>query len=206
MNEPTAGWPFSVRLAHWLGAVLVLTALGLGAYMVLLVADPAERFQLTQTHKSIGLIILALTVVRLCRRALMHAPKPEPAARPVLLAAKVTHAGLYLLLLMMPLSGWLMATTTPIRVPTLVFGLLEVPYPLAPNLGAYRLAHAAHIAFALLLVFLIGLHVAAAIVHTLFWRDRTLLRMLRNPVRNRGGDLQGADWTASVPGSNIPPA
>jgi cytochrome b561 len=189
MNEPSAGWPFSVRLGHWLGAILVLIALGLGAYMVLLVANPAERFELTQTHKSVGFVILALTLARLGRRALTRTPIPEPAARSVLLAAKVTHAGLYLLLLLLPLSGWLMASTTPIRVPTVVFGLLEVPYPVAPNLGIYRLAHAAHIAFALLLASLIGLHVAAAMVHAFFWRDRTLARMFRNSVRNRHGDL-----------------
>lgn len=189
MNEPLAGWPFSVRFGHWLGAILVLIALGLGAYMVLLVANPAERFELTQTHKSIGLVILVLTLARLGRRALTRAPIPEPAARSVLLAAKVTHAGLYLLLLLLPLSGWLMASTTPIRVPTAVFGLLEVPYPLAPNIGIYRLAHAAHIGLALLLASLIGLHVAAAMVHAFFWRDRTLARMFRNSVRNRRGDL-----------------
>jgi cytochrome b561 len=183
MNEPIVSWPFSVRFPHWLGAVLVLAAMGLGTYMVLLVTNPAERFELTQTHKSIGIVILALTVARLCFRIFMRAPKPEPAARPILLAAKASHAGLYLLLLLMPLSGYLMASTTPIRVPTLLFGLLELPYPLAPNLGTYRLAHTAHIGLAVLLAFLIGLHFAAAIVHAVLWRDRTLVRMFRGSVR-----------------------
>jgi cytochrome b561 len=185
MNEPIIGWPFSVRFPHWLGAVLVLAALGLGTYMVLLVTNPAERFELTQTHKSIGIVILALTGVRLCCRTFMRAPKPEPAAPPILLAAKVSHAFLYLLLLLMPLSGWLMASTTPIRVPTLLFGLLELPHPLAPNLGTYRLVHAAHVGLAVLLAFLIVLHVAAAIVHAFLWRDRTLVRMFRGSARNR---------------------
>jgi len=91
MNEPIVSWPFSVRFAHWLGAVLVLAAMGLGTYMVLLVTNPAERFELTQTHKSIGIVILALTVARLCFRIFMRAPKPEPAARPILVAAKASH-------------------------------------------------------------------------------------------------------------------
>ena len=76
-----------------------------------------------------------------------------------------------------------MASTTPIRVPTLLFGLLELPYALAPNLGTYRLAHTAHIGLAVLLAFLIGLHFAAAIVHAVLWRDRTLVRMFRGSVR-----------------------
>ena len=68
--------------------MLVVAALGLGTYMVQLVHDPAERFELTQTHKSIGVAVLALTVVRLCLRILTNAPKPEPAAPLVLLAPR----------------------------------------------------------------------------------------------------------------------
>ena len=105
MNKGVSVWPLSLRLAHWASAMLVVAALGLGTYMVQLVHDPAERFELTQTHKSIGVAVLALTVVRLCLRILANAPKPEPAAPLVLLAAKVGHIVLYGLLLVMPLSG-----------------------------------------------------------------------------------------------------
>ena len=92
MNESTTAWPLSLRLAHWLNAVLVLAALGLGAYMVLLVVNPAQRFELTQTHKTLGITILALTVVRLGCRAFMHAPKPEQAAPSIWWAAKASHS------------------------------------------------------------------------------------------------------------------
>ncbi len=97
--------------------------------MVQFVHDPAARFELTQTHKSIGITILALTVARLARRSFGRAPKAEPAARSLLLAAKAAHIALYALLLLMPVSGWLMVTTTPVRVPTIVFGLFALPYP-----------------------------------------------------------------------------
>ena len=118
---------------------MVIAALGLGTYMVQFVHDPGERFELTQTHKSIGVAVLGLTVFRLCLRILANAPKPEPAAPLVLVAAKVGHIILYGLLLVMPLSGWLMATTTPVRVPTFVFGLVELPYPLLPDLTTIEL-------------------------------------------------------------------
>lgn len=157
--------------------MLVIAAIGLGTYMVQLVHDPAERFELTQTHKSIGIAVLALTLVRLCLRILTNAPNPDPAAPFVLLAAKVTHAFLYGLLLVMPLSGWLMATTTPVRVPTFVFGLVELPYLLSPDLTTYRIAHTIHVVSAIFLALLIVLHVAAAIIHAFVWRDRTLARM-----------------------------
>jgi cytochrome b561 len=170
-------WPPSLRLMHWASAALVIAALGLGTFMVQLVHDPAQRFELTQTHKSIGITVLALTIARLCLRVVTDAPKPEPASRFVLLAAKITHASLYGLLLVMPLSGWLMATTTPVRVPTFVFGLVELPYPLSPDLTTYRIAHAIHVVSAILLTSLVILHVAAAIIHTFLWQDRTLARM-----------------------------
>jgi cytochrome b561 len=177
MDEGASAWPLPLRLAHWASAALVIAMLGLGLYMVQIVHNPAVRFDLTQIHKSVGVLVLALTAARLCLRALASAPKPEPAAPSILLAAKAAHIVLYALLLAMPLSGWLMATTTPVRVPTVVFGLFALPYPFAPDLPTYRLAHAVHVAAAVLLAALIVLHVAAALAHALIWRDRTLARM-----------------------------
>jgi len=178
MNEREAAWPLSLRLLHWVSAGLMVPALGLGVYTVQWVHDPAARFELTQTHKGIGITILALTVVRLCRRGFVRAP--EAAAAPWLrLAANAAHAALYLLLLAMPLSGWLMATTTPERVPTIVLGLFALPYPLAPDLGLYRFARTAHVALAVAFAALILLHIVAAFGHALIWRDQTLRRMWR---------------------------
>jgi len=185
LNECTSSectWPRALRLVHWVSAALVIGLLTLGAYMVQLVADPAERFDLTQTHKSIGIVVLALTVVRLCLRVVTTAPKHEHA--PLLLAAKATHAGLYALLLLMPLSGWLMATTTPVRVPTVVLGLFALPYPLSPDLATYRLAHAIHVTTAISLSVLVFLHSAAAMAHGLSGRRR--VRRDGAAVRNPG--------------------
>jgi cytochrome b561 len=163
MSERT--WPRAPRLLHWASALLVIAALGLGTYMVQIVEDPAQRFDLTQTHKTLGVLVLALTVVRLCLRA--FATGPKQARAPLLLAAKATHVGLYALLLLLPLSGWLMATTTPVRVPTVVLGLFTLPYPLAPDLAINRIAHAVHVAAAILLALLVLLHSAAALAHVL---------------------------------------
>jgi cytochrome b561 len=173
-------WPLPLRLIHWISAALVIAALGLGAYMVHLVDDPAARFDLTQTHKSIGITVFALTMLRLCLRIRTTAPSADPVA-PSLpsmqWAAAATHLGLYVLLVMLPLSGWLMASTTPVRVPTRLFGLLELPYPLAPDLPVFRFFHAVHVAAAILLAALVALHVAAALIHAVYWRDRILQRM-----------------------------
>jgi cytochrome b561 len=98
----------------------------------------------------------------------------------LLLAAKATHISLYALLLLLPLSGWLMATTTPVRVPTTVFGLFELPYALAPDLPIYSFAQAVHVASAISFGLLMISHIGAALVHALWWRDRTMVRMWRN--------------------------
>lgn len=174
MNDDAAAWPLSMRLIHWVSAALVLGALGLGVYMVQLVQDPAERFELTQMHKSIGVAILGLAFVRLCFRIRATGPKP---AAPLLVIAKTVHIALYVLLLAMPASGWLMVSTTPVSVPTSVFGLFELPYPLAPQLATYRFARAIHVASAISLASLIAFHVAATLVHSLFWHDHIIRRM-----------------------------
>jgi cytochrome b561 len=176
MNEE-AVWPLALRIIHWASAALVLGALLLGVYMVQLVHDPAERFELTQTHKSIGVALLGFALARLCLRIRTSAPVHEPAAPLLMIAAKAVHIALYVLLLAMPLSGWLMASTTPVRAPTSVFGLFELPYPFAPEFTTYRFARGLHVASAISLASLIVLHVAATLVHSLLWRDHTVRRM-----------------------------
>jgi cytochrome b561 len=180
MNDGKTAWPLPLRLLHWASAALITAALGVGVFMVNIVHDPARRFDLTQTHKSIGVAVLALTAARLCLRCLTAAP-PPPLAPPLCRAAKAakeaTHAGLYALLLLLPLSGWLMATSSPVRVPTSVFGLFALPYPLEPDLATWRVAWAMHAACAVALAALAGLHIAAALVHALWRRDGVLTRM-----------------------------
>jgi cytochrome b561 len=182
MNEEAA-WPLALRIMHWVMAALVLGALLLGVTMVQLVHDAGERFELTQTHKTIGVAILLLALVRLFLRIRATAPAPEPAAPLLINAAKAVHIALYVLLLAMPLSGWLMASTTPVRVSTSVFALFELLYPLAPDLATYRFAHGVHVAAAISLASLIALHVGATLVHSLVWRDHIVRRMW--PERRR---------------------
>src|SRR4051812_15047657 len=177
MNDGAAIWPLPLRLIHWVSAALVIAALGLGTTMVWFVDDPAARFDLTQTHKSIGITVLALTTLRLCLRVAASAPRPEPVAPFLMQAAMATHLALYALLVLLPLSGWLMASTTPVRIPTRVFGLFDLPYPLGSDLAIFRMSHAVHVVAAILLAGLLVLHITAALVHALRWRDRTLRRM-----------------------------
>ena len=94
--------------------------------MILAVHNAATRFDLTQTHKSIGVSVLVLTPLRLGMRCFFRAPKLEPIARSVAIVGRAVHVGLYVLLLLLPFSGWPRVTSTPLRVPTIEFGLFEL--------------------------------------------------------------------------------
>jgi cytochrome b561 len=177
MNEPAAIWPLPIRIAHWLSAALVISLLVLGAVMVFAVADPARRFELTQIHKPLGILALILTGARACCRLCSSAPKVALTSRPAVLAAKAAHLALYLLLFLMPLSGWLMVTSTPIRIPVTLFGFVDLPFPLAPDLATYNAARTTHLVLSIALALMVVVHTGAAMVHQFLWRDGTLARM-----------------------------
>ena len=177
MNEPAATWPLAIRVAHWLSAALVISLLVLGAVMVFAVVDPARRFELTQIHKPLGILALVLTGARLCCRLCSRAPKVKRTSRRTAAAAKAAHLALYLLLFLMPLSGWLMVTSTPIRIPVSLFGFIDLPFPLAPDLATYQAARATHLVLSIALALLVVVHTGAAMVHQFLWRDGTLARM-----------------------------
>ncbi len=140
-------------------------------------AFPAEqRGFIMGLHKSFGLTVLALTFVRIGWR-LGNPPPPLPAhmTRGELLLAKVTHIGFYGLLLLLPLSGWAMASLG--KRPTSFFGVFEVPrLPLDPaTRGFYQESHEI---LGWIAVATIALHVLAVVKHQVFDRDDILARML----------------------------
>lgn len=171
------GWP--AQLLHWLIAALVLTLLPLGWVMVDLVSDLQRKLALYQLHKSLGLTVLTLAVLRLAWRALNRAPDlPPDTPAWEALAARGTHAALYLLLLAIPLSGFLMAAASTLGIPTVWFGVLAIPHPIAPSEAAYAVLRTLHDLLGKLLVLLLALHVAGALRHHLVLRDDVLRRML----------------------------
>jgi cytochrome b561 len=182
-NTDTAwGWP--ARLLHWAMAALILFMLGLGYVMVNMTPDLMERFALTQTHKSWGFVVFALGLVRLLWRGINRRSPEPPGTGFQARAAKRAHEALYVLMLILPISGWLMASASELQemygVKNMVFGLFELPDPFAPGdrriETAFKLIHlAAAVALATLLV----AHVLAALKHHLIDRDRVLTRMVR---------------------------
>lgn len=170
-------WGSVSQALHWLIVLMILGLAIAGLVMGELPKTP-KYFWVYTAHKSMGLTVLALVLVRIGWRLYAGAPKPV-AGTPTWQEriASVTHWMLYALILAMPLSGWLYDSASGLR-PFRWFGLFDVPKLTAPNDALRDASHAAHEWLFWVLVALVALHAAAALYHHLFLRDATLTRML----------------------------
>ena len=168
------------RLLHWLMALLLLLQIPAEIVMsyrgnVLNLWNAATDF-LYSTHKSIGFALLILLLLRVVGRLTAGAPPPHSSLtmwqRQI---AAANHVGLYMLLLVVPMLGWLGVSRFPVLQ---VFGLVSLPALAAPDHAASEAAFTLHRLSAFLLVALIALHFAASLYHHFIRRDDVLRRML----------------------------
>ncbi|MTH98927.1 cytochrome b [Roseibium sp. RKSG952] len=184
LRNSYSGYGWVAILFHWTMAVLIICMLALGLIMTSMPQSNPLTFQLYQLHKSFGIVVLALAVLRLAWRAVNPGPKlPETSKAWELAAAKLGHAGLYALMLLIPLSGWLMVSTSPLNIPTLLFNVWQVPHiPVPAFFGSKQQVTGffseSHELLAYVLIALLVLHVAAALKHHFIERDQILRRMI----------------------------
>ena len=135
------------------------------------------KVDLYQLHKSLGLTIFALVIVRLAWR-LRHPPPPLPAGLPAWerAAARTTHALFYVLLLVQPVIGFLQSNAA--NFPLVVWGVLPLPALIGPAEALGETLIEVHELVARVLLVLIGLHVAGALRHHFLLKDDVLRRML----------------------------
>lgn len=163
------------RTLHWLMAVLIVVALGLGVWRSLLPKGDL-RSELMFIHKSVGFAILALVAVRIVARLALGAPaEAEPQGLAAGLAAKGGHLLLYALMIAMPLTGWVSSSAADRELP--FFGLFSLPPIVGPDKALSAQAAQAHYVFAWAIVALIALHLAAVVWHAWIRRDTVLTRM-----------------------------
>lgn len=181
-TNPVSGAPYSkysliAILLHWSTAALVLSTIPLGWYGATFETEAAQTA--TNIHKSIGIVILLMTSVRIGWR-LSHKPPKLPIATTVALRwlASTTHLLFYVFLFVLPLSGWWMSSAVPTRH-AFGFGFFSVPFlPVPRGFGSASPAHFVHINLAWIMVVLVVLHIAAALKHHLVDQDDLLARML----------------------------
>ncbi len=161
---------------HWVIAALIVVMFLLGWYMTGLPLGP-DKIKIYNLHKSIGVLILALVVLRVIWR-LVSRPPPLPAemAGWEHAAARASHALLYLLLFAQPLIG--IAHSGAANFPVVVFGSFTLPALVGPDEALKKLLGAAHFWGGWAMLALVSLHIAAALRHHLVVKDDVLRRML----------------------------
>ena len=160
---------------HWLVALLIFVAFPLGLYMADLHLSP-DKLRLYSYHKWIGITVLMLVAIRVSWR-LTHTPPPLPASvvgwqRG---ASAITHGLLYLLMLAIPLSGWLMSSAK--GFPVVWFGVLPLPDLIGKDKALGELLVDVHETLNYVLLALVVLHVAAALKHHFIERQPFLQRI-----------------------------
>lgn len=177
-----SGYGWVARFFHWTIAALILAAIGLGLYAESLPAasdsDIARLFEVFSIHKTIGITVLVLAVLRILWALSQPRPAPlHPQRQVETLLAETAHWALYGGMIVMPLSGWLRHSTAPGE-------FARILWPFGQRLPGLPVDQAVSAAFSaihktswIVLAVLIALHVIGALKHAIIDRDATLTRM-----------------------------
>ena len=167
------------QLFHWSIVALVIVQFALAEIAEELPIG-LDKLATLARHKSVGITILGLAVLRLLWRLANPMPAP-PSSTPAWQrrAARASHVGLYVLLFVQPLTGWLMSSAK--NYPVSWFGLVTLPDLVAPSQSLFETLQDVHEAGATALAALAIVHAAAALKHHFIDRDDVLRRMLPWP-------------------------
>lgn len=175
-HDPSAApnkYPASMRALHWLRALVVIGALGVGLTMVNLPDDLPAKFELLYpNHKQFGMLALLLVLVQLLLRWRNQVPDLPDSLQPWERAmSRFAHRALYVLLILVPLMGYSMSSTFTQSdgVPFFFFG--QLPELLPKNDRWFEVFQLLHRIFAYALLTLIVLHVAGALKHRFLDKD-----------------------------------
>ncbi len=178
------GWV--AKALHWVTVGFFLALIPMGLIMAELRqiaeagGDPGvDMFALFQLHKSIALTLVPLILLRILWRLAGPIPAlPDGTKRLEGLLAHGVHLGLYAGMIIMPVSGYLMASASVLEIPTIYFGLVELPHVLSPDADTERLFKTIHWGTTYAILGLLALHVAGALKHHVIAKDGVLRRML----------------------------
>ena len=176
LRNTTARWGHVSQFLHWLIVVLLVIQVTLAS-----IADDLplgmKKLAMLARHKSVGITILGLAVIRLLWRWMNPTPPLPDTLKPYeRVLASVTHAGLYILLFAMPLSGWIMSSAR--GFPVSWFGFIQLPDLVPKSKPLYEAMLKTHETLAWALYTIVALHVLAALKHHFLLKDNVLRRML----------------------------
>jgi cytochrome b561 len=169
-------WGAPAKALHWTIAGLVLIQVVLGLMAVTWSLSPT-KLDLFVLHKSTGMLILGLVLVRLAWRAANIIPLAASGTSALeQFAAKLCHFLLYLVLMLMPISGWIINSAA--GIPLRMFWQIPLPAIVGPDKAVADAAGRVHLALFVLLLILLVIHIGAAFWHHFARRDTILTRML----------------------------
>ncbi len=172
-------YALSSRIIHWLMAVIIIALLGLGIYMTeFLSKEASNKMDIYNLHKSFGVVALILIFLRIINRLAKSTPKlPATIAKSERFLAHLGHFGLYVLMVIVPLSGYLMSNS--FGYPVHLFSI-EMPVLIQTNFDLGKIFAETHEIAAYGLLALLALHILGAIKHRFFDRPENdvLKRML----------------------------
>jgi cytochrome b561 len=166
-------------LFHWVMALLFVGQVS-GGVLMRRFSDPKLQFELYQWHKSFGFLILGLALLRLLWRFANRGPgDSESLARWDKLASRAAQILLYAAIIAIPLTGWAIASSTPLKIPSLMFNLVLIPHlPLDVSEEAEIFWSNIHSTLAYTAAAIASVHILAALRHHFWLRDGVLKRML----------------------------
>lgn len=164
------------KLFHWLMATMIIGLLAVGYIMHGMETSP-QKFELYALHKATGAVLLALVAVRLLARFGLGVP-PLPDHMPAWQrhAANMSHWALYVLMIAMPLSGWMMSSAS--GFPVSVYGLFVLPDLIGPNHDVAEFLEETHELLAVAIIAIASVHALAGLFHHFVQKDNVLRRML----------------------------
>lgn len=176
---------------HWLTLLLLIGSFTIAYSMVDMRISP-QKLVLYSYHKWVGVTVFLIVILRLAWRLRNPAPPLPPSTSKLQRRlAALSHGLLYTILIVMPLTGWVMSSAR--NLPLVYLGLIEVPSPFGVDQALGDALRTVHFYLSLALLFFVAVHVLAALQHHFILRDDILRRMLPWPVRLRGTPSQTKD-------------
>jgi len=183
LRNTERAWGFMAKGFHWLLAILIIGQMGLGKFATETELSP-QKLDLFVWHKSIGILILFLVVLRAAWR--WNNPPPATVAGLTSWDKRLARAGhglLYVFMIVVPLSGWWISDTS--RIPFKLFWFIPVPDFMEASRDMSHLAAEVHGVLTTLFLILVSIHILAALRHHFLLHNDTLQRMLVSRHKRR---------------------
>jgi len=176
LRNTADSWGAGIKFFHWLMAALIVFQIMLGVMAVTWPVSPT-KLDLFVWHKSFGVLILTLAALRLLWRLANVTPAlPEGMPAWERTAARISHFLLYLLMIALPLTGWVINSAK--NIPFRIFWQVPLPAIVEPNQALGERFALVHGGLALTLVVVLVVHIGAALRHHFAKHDKVLVRML----------------------------